>query len=123
MYQVKNKKGTVSLNKNIIGNIVIEAMSEYQDRVFLCNQKGKMLYQDPRNASMMDIAFDDKNFTVKFYILMRFGTSINTITNKIIDKIYEDTQSILGICPQKVTVVVSGIISKQIVKRNIEVSR
>lgn len=123
MYQIKNKMGTVSLNKNIIGHIVIEAISEFPNKVFLCNQKGKMLSHDPRNTSMMDIVFDEEHFTVKLYILLRFGTSIKTVTNKIIDNIYEDIQSTLGMCPRKVTIVVAGIVSKQIVKRNIEVSR
>lgn len=123
MYQIKNEKGTVSLNKNIIGNIVVQAMSEFQDKVFLCNQKGKLMPEDPRNAAMMDIVFEEGEFTVKFYILIRFGTSINAVTNKIIDAIYEDIKSTLDLRPQKVTAVVLGIVSKQVAKRNIEVSK
>lgn len=123
MYQIKNEKGTVSLNKNIIGNIVVQAMSEFQDKVFLCNQKGKLMPEDPRNAAMMDIVLEEREFTVKFYVLIRFGTSINAVTNKIIDAIYDDIQSTLGLCPQKVTAVVLGIVSKQVAKRNIEVSK
>ncbi len=123
MYQIKNEKGTISLNKNIIGNIVVQAISEFQDRIFLCNQKGKIMPEDPRNSSMMDIVFEEEEFTVKFYILIRFGTSINAVTNKIIDTIYEDINSTLGMRPQKVTAVVLGIVSKQVAKRNIEVSK
>lgn len=124
MYQLKNEKGMIALHKNIIANIMTEAIAEFDEKVFLCTQKGKLPLHEPKNFLMMDIIFTNQQLEVKVYLLVRFGTSINLITNKILDKAYEDIESLLGICPSKITLVVSGIISKQtIVKRNIEVSR
>jgi uncharacterized alkaline shock family protein YloU len=54
---------------------------------------------------------------------VKFGTSIQNVTNKIIDFIYEHMEKTTGQKPLKVTVIVTGTSSKNIAKRHIEVSR
>ena len=49
--------------------------------------------------------------------------SIRNITGQIIDSIYDDMEKILREKPKKVTVIVTGTLSKNIAKRHIEVSR
>ena len=45
------------------------------------------------------------------------------MTNEIIDYIYEETEKILGERPEKVTIVITGTVSKNVARRHIEVSR
>ena len=57
------------------------------------------------------------------YIVVKFGCSISQVTNEIIDYIYDKMETIMGERPEKVTVVVTGSVSKNIARRHIEVSR
>ena len=51
------------------------------------------------------------------------GASIKETTEKIISYIYEYVEKMLNERPKSVTVTVTGILSKNMVKRHIEVSR
>ena len=57
------------------------------------------------------------------YVVIHFGTSIKRVTEKLIDGIYENLERVMKIKPKTVKVVVTGTLSKNIVKRHIEVSR
>ncbi|MEG0663154.1 MAG: hypothetical protein RR472_07740, partial [Anaerovoracaceae bacterium] len=73
--------------------------------------------------SNLDIVFKEKGIDIRVFVAIRFGTSIGYVTNTLIDLIHERVKRVIGKDPDSVAVVVSGIISKNMAKRNIEVMR
>ena len=60
-------------------------------------------------------------FTV--YIVVRFGVSISSVANTMIDDIYKQMEDLFGQRPAQVKVIVTGTASRIIAKRHIEFSR
>ena len=97
------------------------------------NYKGKYKNVVPGLASRMNLYGEesgsiqinrsDEGIEISVCIVVRFGVSIRNITGQIIDSIYDDMEKILREKPKKVTVIVTGTLSKNIAKRHIEVSR
>ena len=133
MMDIKTKLGDIHFSRNVINKIVMDAMQSCGDKVEVMNYKGKYKNVVPELASKINL-YDEEAGSIQFqktdegveitvYIVVRFGVSIKTITEKIIDRIYENCEKILAEKPKKVTVLVTGTLSKNIAKRHIEVSR
>lgn len=133
MFDHKSKLGEIHFSNNIIYRIVSEAIAEYGGKVEILNYKGKYMNMVPGIASKMNIineeagsiqVREDKDGPViTVYVVIHFGTSIKKATEKIIDNIYDLMERIMGVKPKTVRVIVTGTLSKNIVKRHIEVSR
>ena len=133
MFDIETKIGNIHFSSSIINRIAEKAVEGCGGKAMLHNYKGalkdvmpvmasKMNLYDESSASVEVSTFED-SYTMKIYVVLKFGTSIKESTAKIIDSIYENAEIILGTKPQKVTVVVTGVVSKNIAKRHIEVSR
>ncbi len=128
LYKRETKEGTISVDKSVIGKIIIEAAEQFSGKVFLSNHKGKTAGFVPiiggiDDSNFMDIAIGENGIDIKFYIVIRFGTSINRVTEIMIERIKKHTAEITGLEVYSIAVVVTGIISKQMVRRNIEIRR
>lgn len=134
MFDIETKIGDIHFSSNIINRIAEKAVEGCGGKVMLHNYKGALKDVMPVMASKMNL-YDDSaasvevtrvgedGYMMKVYVLIKFGTSIKAVTSEIIDSIYENTEIILGKKPEKVVVVVTGVVSKNIAKRHIEVSR
>lgn len=133
MFEVETKYGKISFSQNIINRIVVEAVEKCSGKAAILNYKGKYMNVVPGIASKMNI-YDEEaggieiiragdGIALRVYIVIKFGSSIRQVTNEIIDYIYEETEKILGERPEKVTIVITGTVSKNIARRHIEVSR
>lgn len=133
VFEVETKYGKISFSQNIINKIVVEAVEKTSGKAFVLNYKGKYMNVVPGIASKMNI-YDEEaggieiisagtGIALRVYIVIKFGSSIKQVTNEIIDYIYEETEKIMGERPEKVTVVITGTVSKNIARRHIEVSR
>lgn len=133
MFEIETKYGRISCSQSIINRIVAEAVESCNGKAVILNYKGKYMNVVPGIASKMNI-YDEEaggieivnagtGIALRVYIVIKFGSSIKQVTNEIIDYIYEKTEKIIGECPEKVTVVVTGVVSKNIARRHIEVSR
>lgn len=133
MFNVETKLGDIHFSQNVINKIVTKAIESCDGKAEILHYKGKYKNVVPGLASKMNLydegaggiqfTSDEDGIEIKVYIVVRFGVSIKNITKKIIDSIYDDMQTILQEKPKKVTVVVTGTLSKNIAKRHIEVSR
>lgn len=133
MLDIETKFGDIHFSQNVINRIVTNALEECGSKAELMHYKGKYMNVVPGLASKMNL-YDGESGGIQFektedgleirvYIIVRFGVSIKKITAQIIDRIYTDAEKILGEKPKKVTVTVTGTLSKNIAKRHIEVSR
>lgn len=133
MLDIKTNLGEIHFSQHIINKIVTDAVETCGDKAAIMHYKGKYMNVVPGLASKINlydegasgIHFNDKEdgIEISVYIVVRFGISIKMITEKIIDQIYANVEKIMGQKPKKVTVIITGTISKNIAKRHIEVSR
>ena len=129
MFEVETKYGKISFSQNLINRIAVEAVEHCGGRAAILNYKGKYMNVVPGIASKMNI-YDEEAGGIEIIragagiaVVVKFGCSISQVTNEIIDYIYDKMETIMGERPEKVTVVVTGSVSKNIARRHIEVSR
>ena len=133
LFRKETKLGDILVNENVVYRIVTEAVESCGGKAELLNYRGKYKNMVPGIASKMNL-YDEESGSIQFSdgedglditvsIIVHFGTSIKKTTSRIIDYIYEYTEKMLGRKPSKVTVRVTGTVSRNIAKRHIEVSR
>lgn len=131
MLKIKTDFGDLTVTKNAIGRIVSQAIDYYDGEIFLTNHKGKALKLKNNtgfidNSPAMDMSAEEDGLYLHFCVLLRFGMSINAVTNQIFNTIESEMQAILGMPPARMEITVTGMYSKDvknIAKRNIEVIR
>lgn len=128
MFTVETDLGTITVSRNAIGKIVTEAVERFDGKVIISNHKGKVPGIVSRIGGMddinsMEINYGENGLDLRVFVVLRFGTSITQVTNQLVDDIHEKTKETIGIEPNSVAVVVTGMISKNIARRHIEVTR
>lgn len=133
MFNISNDLGQIHFSKNVIYKICRDAADSCDGAVRIMNYKGRSAAKKPGFMSVIsqneeedtdiEIQEMDGRFRIKMYIVVRFGTSISAAADKIIDHIYDQMEALFSKKPSSVTVVVTGIASRDIAKRNIEFSR
>lgn len=126
LYKIDYDEGYIAVDKAVIGRIVQEAISKFHGRVWLSNHKGKIIGFRQRRVNYdvsdnMDISMGEKGPDIRIFIVMRFGTSIGMVTEQLIHDIKYDMERLINLEANSIAVVVTGLISKQITRRNIEV--
>lgn len=127
LYRLETMNGTISIDKTVVGKIIAEAVGQFKGKVLISNHKGKVVsglvaklgVMDDTNS--MEINLEKNGLDIRFFILIRFGTSINRVTEQLIEEIKKNTEEITGLDVNSIAVVVTGMISKHTVRRNIEV--
>lgn len=128
IYTVTTNLGSIQITKNAIAKLVVDAVDEFEGRVLLSTHKGKIVPFVQKRGTMdsnphMEITFDEEGIDIRIYVVIRFGTSITRVTNRLIERIHGSILRVTGTAPDSVAVVVAGTISKNIKRRNIEVKR
>ena len=121
--------GNININNYAIEKIVIGNILKKKNIITPTNKRGKVIAVKGIRIKPSDyvsaveiIEYEDKLF-IKMYFVIEFGASINKETNKIFDMIEKDFES-LGIQkPTQITAKITGVKSKQIAKRELEVVR
>lgn len=127
-YKIETEEGFISIEKTVIGKIIIEEVKKFDGKVLISNHKGRVPGIVSKiggldDISHLDILMGAKGLDVRVYIVIRLGSSIGRVTNQLIDGIQEKIKGLTAIEANSVAVIVTGIISKQFSKRNIEVKR
>ncbi len=128
MFNIETDLGTISVSKNAIGKIITEAVNQFNGKVILSNHKGKVPGLVSKIGGMddsnnMEINLTEKGLDIRIFIVLRFGTSITQVTNALVDQIHKNMKAMTSMEPNSVAVVVTGMISKHIAPRHIEVTR
>lgn len=127
-YKIETEDGYISIEKTVIGKIIIEEVKNFDGKVLISNHKGRVPGLVSKiggldDISHLEIIMGTKGLDVRVYIVIRFGSSIGWVANHLIEDIQEKIKELTGIEANSVAVIVTGIISKQFSKRNIEVKR
>ncbi len=126
LYKFDTENGQIVIEKAVIKRIVTESIASFDGRVYFSNHKG----QTGGIVSKIG-GIDDNNYisiirtplglNIKMTIVIKFGTSINNITEKMISFIKENVKTLTDIEVHSVTIVIAGMMAKQLVRRHIEV--
>lgn len=128
LYRNENEHGSIILEKAVFAKIVTETVAQFNGKVLISNYKNKATTFAAKigvtdDISNMDIGMGEKGLDVKLYIVVKFGTSIGMVTNTLIKDIHDKIYEFTSVEPNSVAIVVTGMISKNIARRNIEVRR
>ena len=129
LYKFDTEYGEISIAKAVITKIVIEAVDRFEGKALISNPRGKVTpvlfskigYFD--DSSNIEITMGAKGLDVRIFLVLKFGTSIAKVTNQLIEEIQEKIKAITSVEPNSVAVVVAGTLSKQLIRRHIEVKR
>lgn len=133
MFNIDTTHGNIHYDDNIIRKIISRGVDGFDGKVLLYNNtkripgipaaRNKSGNLQTGNANTIRIVETDIGLEITVFVVVRFGASINEVTSGLIDYIYEYMEKIMRVSPVRVTVQVTGVLSKNLVRRNIEVSR
>lgn len=120
-------QGRISFSDRVIATEIIDviATKEYDELIWLSTSKGRFLLEEdfiPSSDSLknIEISFDDNNFRIKYYAIVRFGESIKNLLKKLNQEIVHHLQDRLAVSPSEITVVITGVKSENVSARNME---
>ncbi len=120
--EVHTDLGKISFDKNIIDDMVYDAVDQFGGRVWLANANNRFQFWGNDDTSNIDVWFEDEKLCVDIYVIISFGTSINAVTNDILSYVKLRIVEAFGEIPSQLKITVTGVESgQQIAKRNIEV--
>lgn len=126
LYRIETDEGNITLSKAVIGKIVMESIEQFSGRVLITNHKGKIVrlkqkYGVTDATDNMEIIMGDNGLDIRIFIAIKFGTSIGMVTEQLIQGIKYDIERLTGFEANSIAVVVTGLLSKQMSRRNIEI--
>jgi uncharacterized alkaline shock family protein YloU len=125
LYKEKTGRGRIKYGENIIGGIARQAILATDGRAVPSDAKGRQIKGDGAFGSsddtLVDATFVDGRLNAKIYILVRFGSSISKVCDDIDRDFRATVPGIIGAEAGELTIVVKGLLSKNVSKRNIEV--
>lgn len=126
---LRNEHGAIAVNKSVIERMIIEDLLDMGEDIILCSKKGKPIgekpsrFMDPDYFDALELSEKRGIVRIRIFLITRIGTSISDLAEQIFDMI-ESNYSILKLPrPDYISVNIRGVMSDQLIKRNIEVVR
>ena len=121
MFDVNTPLGQIRFsNDSVIERIIQDAAALCDGRVALANYKGKYMSVVPSGTH--SIVETDEGIDIVVYIVMDFGASIGKYSKQMLEYIYDTVEEVMGKRPHSVKIIVTGIRSRDIAKRHIEIT-
>lgn len=127
MITVETDLGTITVAKSVIGNIIKSVIDSFDGKVIISNSKGKITNQLPKlgpkeEYSDVEIELTEEGLlNINIYVILKFGTSIKATTERIITDIRSLIKETIAMDVNEIDVTVTGMMSKHIAPRHIEV--
>ncbi len=124
MVTLENEFGKIKITKKAITRCISEAIAAFEYEIFPTTAKGKVVPLKSRGlfndlSREVEINYTtEKGLEIKFYLLLRFGMSINAVTNRIFDTLISEMQACFGFAPTKITIGITGMYSKDLKKNS-----
>lgn len=126
VYKYTNQ-GRISFSDRVIATEIIDVIDtkEYDELIWLSTTKGRFLLEEdviPSSDSLknIEISFDNKQFRINYYAIVKFGESIKSLLKKLNQEIVIHLQERLTVSPREITVVITGVKSENVSARNME---
>lgn len=124
MGDISTSLGDINIQKSIITDIAAAAVENQKGKARLGNTKLRVgfLVNDP--GSSVSVCWEDGRPYIKVMLIVRFGISMKTVADAIMEEIYSSVTEIVGIEPAGIKAVITGTESAdKIVRREIEFER
>lgn len=128
----ENNYGKISVSDMLYAEILKDCFhkEDYIGKIWPSSSKGRQIGNDNKInkhelASNIIIDSDDNgdNISAEIFVIIKFGISIKQITTDFADSFAEGIASFHGRKPEQIKVYITGVKSKAIAKRNLEVIR
>ena len=120
MLEKKTSLGKIHFPESVIERIIEDAISSCDGKVSLGNYKGKYMSYVPGSDFAIEETMGGLDITV--YVIIRFGAGIRSCSRQIIEYINENVEKVMGERPRTVKIIVTGIQSRSIARRHIEIT-
>jgi uncharacterized alkaline shock family protein YloU len=125
IYKETTEFGSVSFGDTLPGNAVKRVVLGMDGKFLLSSPKGKQLRSSGRphgdDYSFIETEYVDGSVNITLYVILRFGISIASAVHELDEAVRHEIASVLAIEPNRVRIVVTGVLSKNLSKRNIAV--
>jgi uncharacterized alkaline shock family protein YloU len=119
-YELKTQRGTIVLDRAVLGHIIKREAAAFQGKVVLSNAKGKPIGDE---VGFFDCAWPAEDaFELRVFVVLQFGASISVVTQELIRRIRAQTEALTGVRASRVTIAVRGVLSKNLSRRDLEIS-
>ena len=120
--------GEIVISDDAISEIVLSEIRKYKNSIYITNSKGKRtskVYKSVggSSATNIDIISENNVIEIKMYLIFKFGMSIKKTTEELMENIRKQIELATGKNPKSITIVITGMASKKIARRNIEVKK
>ena len=126
MIQYKTEKGTVDFDSAVFGMIAMETALSMEEIYAVTNARGKVIR--PRSPGKENYSFievetteQEKQIDLRIYVILNFGKSIRAVAVEFGKAIREKVEKITGFPVRNLTMVVTGVKSKKIARRELEI--
>ena len=124
---VETDLGTIKVANSVIGNIIKDVIDSFDGKVIISNSKGKIPNQLTKLGSKEEYSdvvielTEEGLLNITVYVILKFGTSIKATTEKLIADIRSSIKETIAMDVNEVDITVTGMMSKHIAPRHIEV--
>ena len=127
MIRYKNERGTVELEAQVFGMIAMETALEMEGIYAVTNARGRVIHlKEPGKEAMSFIEVrksEEKNgIDIRIYVVTSFGKSIKETAEEYGERTRQIIKEITGVMFNQLTLVVTGVKSKKIARREMEIS-
>ncbi|MBR2779796.1 MAG: Asp23/Gls24 family envelope stress response protein [Firmicutes bacterium] len=125
MIHFENERGGISLTENVVARVVTETARSFGGRILFSNQRGKLLKVG--NTGKEHLSFiqveetEDGKVDIRFYVVIRFGTSIHSLEKELGPAIRENVRKVTGLEVNALAMTITGVKSKKIGRRQLEI--
>ncbi len=120
MFDRDTDLGHIHFTRSVIERIIKDAVEKCDGKVFLRNYKGK--YRSIVQGTDYTIDITDAGTDIVVYVVIAFGAGIGRYSKLMLDYIYDTVEKVMGERPHYVKIVVTGVQSKDIARRHIEIT-
>ena len=126
MMQYQTEKGTVSFEPNVFGMIAMDTALNREEIYAVTNARGKIMH--PLKTGRENTGFVEVEPTgraseidMKIYVILNFGKSISAVAADFGRAVREKVFALTGVTVRHLTMMVTGVKSRKIARRELEI--
>ncbi len=125
----RSEFGVVAINNEVLSRVVVEEMLSMRDMLIPCNRRGKPYRKSffstgDELLNSVEIKVHNKtDISVRVYFIAKFGESITQMSYDLFDRIEAEFELLCLDKPTVLTACIKGVMAKQVIERNLEVTR
>lgn len=120
MLEHKTDLGDIRFSRSVIERIVEDAADACDGKVQLLNYKGKYIGVIP--GSSIEFKETEDGALITAYIVVSFGASIRKYAGMMHQYIIDNVEKVMGEKPAAVKIIITGVQSREIARRHIEIT-